>query len=90
MREITITDSALLGYIIDRIQGRSGPTASDKTIFIFEGGAVCGTIPATPDAFRDTKFSENCATCRRARLLPVGWRPIAKEVKSSQSVFVTM
>ena len=59
MIKLSVVDSSVLGTLVERITGRSGPDISDTTIFIFEGGSVVNTIPATPDHFRgDELFRE--------------------------------
>lgn len=47
--KISTVDEALLGFIIDMISGKGG---TDKTIFFWQNGAVCGTKPATPNDLR--------------------------------------
>jgi hypothetical protein len=53
---LNVVDKSLIGTLVDRVTGQSGPNVSDRTIFIFEGGSVCGTIPATPDSLRGRKL----------------------------------
>ena len=55
-QKIDEVDAALIGYLANGVAGRSGPDVSDLTIFIFEGGSVSNTVPATPEGFRGDKW----------------------------------
>jgi hypothetical protein len=52
MIKLSVIDSSVLGTLVERITGHRGPEISDTTIFLFQDGSVCNTMPATPDKFR--------------------------------------